>query len=93
MKVYVFWKQNCPRCPEAKRVVSEFEAKHPGHVSYFDVDSLDGGVEARLFNILATPSTLVVDDQKQADFDDEKVVKAWNGITPDLNILESLFTS
>ncbi len=92
LKLYLFWKQDCPKCPEAKRVVSEFEKAHPDSVKYFDVDDLDGSVEARLFNILGTPSTFVVDEEKE-EFDDERVVKDWRGVPPDLNILKSLFTS
>jgi len=93
MRLLLFWKENCPKCPAAKKVVAEFEKRHPGAVSYLDVESLDGTVEARIFNVQATPTTIVIDENKKEVFDDEKVVQDWRGIPPDINRLEAIFSS
>jgi len=73
--------------------VAEFEKKHPGSVQYLDVESLDGTVEARIFNVQATPTVIVIDENKKVVFDDEKVVQDWRGVPPDINRLESIFSS
>ena len=61
MKLKVFWKENCPNCPAAKRVAKELE-KEGVTVEYCNIDEVDGLTEATFYDVLSTPSIVVVDD-------------------------------
>ena len=78
MHIKLFIKENCPRCPAAKRAVSVFDG-----VEVFDVDDLDGLAEASYYSVLATPTTLVVDSTGEE-------VASWRGEVPDLTRLREL---
>jgi hypothetical protein len=83
MKVKLFTKKECPRCPPAKELVAELE-KEGITVEYHDTDEVDGMVEASLHQVMATPTTVVVDDQDQ-----EK--ESWRGDTPDKEKIRAYF--
>jgi len=79
MKVKIFWQENCPKCPEAKKIGKEIgnELK----VEYFNVDSVDGLAEASYHDIMTTPSVILVDQ-----FDCE--IKSWRGTYPNIKELK-----
>lgn len=70
MKVKLFYKKECPRCPAAKELVKETE-----NVEYFDIEDVDGLSEATYYGVMTTPSIVVVDENNNP-------VKAWLGETP-----------
>lgn len=56
MTIKVFVRKDCPRCPAAKKAVEGLS-----DVEMFDVDGIDGLAEAHFYNVLSTPSVIVVD--------------------------------
>jgi glutaredoxin len=76
MIVKIFWQNECSRCPQAKELGKELE-ENGVKVEYHDVKNLDGLAEATYFNVLSTPSIIVVDD-------DQKEVNGWRGETPEI---------
>lgn len=81
MKLKLFWQENCPNCPQAKRLVSKLEAID---VSSYDIKSIDGMAEAAFHSVMATPSILVVDNE-----DNELV--SWRTDTPlESELMETL---
>jgi glutaredoxin len=75
VKIKIFWQKNCPHCPEAKHIGKQLEKET--EVQYFDVDTVDGLAEASYYNIAATPSIVLVDNE-------DNEIKIWRGKT--LNI-------
>jgi hypothetical protein len=82
MELKVFVQAACPRCPAALALAEEISAAG-GMVSVYDTGTAAGLAEASFFNIMATPSLLVVDDNEQ-------VVGAWRGSVPDRVELDRL---
>ncbi len=78
MHVKLFVKDDCPRCPLAKRACEGLDA-----VEVFDVASVDGLAEAAFYGVLATPTVLVVDTAGAE-------VASWRGEAPDRSALTSL---
>ena len=79
MKVKIFWQENCPNCPKAKEL--GMELKNIIAVQYFNVDSVDGLAEASYYDIMSTPSVVIV-NQNGCE------LKAWRGTTPYLEEIE-----
>jgi len=75
MKVKIFWQKNCPHCPEAKNAGKQLEKE--AEVQYFDVDTFDGLAEASYYNIVSTPSIVVLDNN-------DNEIKIWRGKAPRL---------
>ena len=73
MKIKIFWKKNCPHCPEAKNIGKQLEKET--EVQYFDVDSVDGLAEASYYDIASTPSIVVFDNN-------DNEIQVWRGKTP-----------
>jgi glutaredoxin len=73
MKLKVFTQPNCSKCPAAKKVVSQVEDKF--EIEYYDIKTEDGLAEALSYDIMATPSLVVINDK-------DHVVKEWFGQTP-----------
>lgn len=78
MNIKLFVKEDCPRCPAAKRALEGFD-----DVEVYQVDDIDGLAEASFYGILATPSVLVVNAQG-----DE--IESWRGAVPDTDRIRSL---
>jgi hypothetical protein len=81
MEVKLFVREDCPRCPAAKRACEGVQ-----NVQIFDVTSIDGLAEASYYNVLATPSVLVVDSAG-------KEVAAWRGEAPDASAIHALMAN
>ncbi len=71
MNIKLFVKNDCPRCPAAKRALESFKS-----VEVYQVDDIDGLAEASFYSILATPSVLVVDSNGSE-------IESWRGEIPD----------
>ncbi|MDI6799231.1 MAG: thioredoxin family protein [Actinomycetota bacterium] len=76
MKVKVFVKSDCPRCPEAKALAESLE-----DIEVYDVDNVEGLAEAAFYSVLTTPSFVLTDETG-------KEIKAWLGVVPNLADLE-----
>lgn len=57
MKIKLFWKDECPKCPEAKSLLSDAP-----NVEMYNLNDIDGLSEGAFYGIMATPSIIVVDD-------------------------------
>ncbi len=76
MKVKVFVKPGCPKCPKAKELAEKIGAE------VHDISTVDGLAEATFYGVLSTPSVLVVDG--------DEVVAAWHGEVPEPGEVEKL---
>lgn len=79
MIIKFFFKKDCPKCPAAKEVVSRFG----DWVEYYDLDTVDGLAEGAFMQVMATPTTIVIDEQGRE-------VRAWRGEIPSEDELKSL---
>jgi glutaredoxin len=84
MKLKVFTKKDCPNCPPAKKIVKELEESGIT-VEYFDTEDVDGMAEGSFYMIMATPSTVLVDDSG-------KEIDSWRGVPPDAEKVREYFS-
>lgn len=82
MKVKIFWQNECPNCPPAKKLGKELEVGGVS-VGYFNIKDVDGLTEAVLHDIMSTPSIILVDDK-------DSEVKSWVGQVPKLDEIKKL---
>ena len=78
MILKVFTQPSCSKCPAAKKTVEQVEDKFK--VEYYDIKNEDGLAEALSYDVMATPSLIVMDDKN-------KVVKEWLGQAPSVEEL------
>lgn len=76
MLVKIFVQDNCPNCPPSKELGKELE-KAGVNVEFHDVKTPNGLAESLMFNVLSTPSTVLLND--------EGGKKSFLGITPTIN--------
>lgn len=76
MRVKLFVKQDCPRCPEAKYACEGLD------VEVYDLSEVDGLAEAAFHSVLATPTVLVVDSSGSE-------IAAWRGQAPQRSALRA----
>lgn len=81
MEVKLFVKQDCPKCPAAKKACEGLQ-----NVSVFDVGSIDGLAEASFYGIMATPTVLVIDSTGHE-------VAGWRGEAPQAAELHSVLAN
>jgi hypothetical protein len=74
--VKVFFKNDCPMCPGAKKLSAGLKAKNVAVVDY-NVDTPDGLAEASFYGILSLPAVVIEDAS-------ENGVKEWRGTVPGL---------
>lgn len=74
MRLKIFWQEDCPRCPEAKKLGEDLEAEGV-EVLYYNVKTLEGLTEASFYSVFSTPGVIIVNE------DDEEVA-GWRGMTP-----------
>ncbi len=74
MKLKVFTKADCPNCPPAKAMAKKLEEKGTV-VEWFNLDDEEGLSESVYFDVLSTPSLIIVDES-------DSEVKAWRGEVP-----------
>jgi hypothetical protein len=78
IKLKVFTQPSCMKCPPAKKVVEQVEDKFK--VEYYDIKTEDGLAEALSYDIMSTPSLVIVNDKGH-------VVKDWVGQAPTVDEL------
>lgn len=71
MHIKLFSRDNCPRCPAAKKFITNLKLDF----EEFDVDTVDGLAEASYHEVLATPSIIVVNDG-------DNEIAGWHGTVP-----------
>lgn len=77
MRIKLFVKDDCPRCPAAKHACEGLDG-----VEVYDVTDIDGLAEAAYHSVLSTPTVLVV-DMNGAE------IASWRGEAPDRSSLRS----
>lgn len=83
LKMKVFWQKDCPNCPKAKEIGKKLEKEL--EVQYCDVDTVDGLTEACLYQVMSTPSLVVIDEKGEE-------IESWKGILPEIDyIREKIF--
>lgn len=60
----IFTQPLCPACPPAKELGERL--KQSVKIEYFDVSTPDGLAEARLYNIMSTPTLVLVESTPPA---------------------------
>lgn len=75
MRIKLFVKDNCPRCPAAKHACEGLDA-----VDVYDLGEMDGLAEAAFHNVMSTPTVLVVDSGGSE-------IAAWRGEAPERHAL------
>ncbi len=82
MKIKIFWKKDCPNCPQAKKIGEMIEDKL--EVQYCDIDSVEGLSEACMLNVMSTPTIMLLDNENNE-------LEAWRGRVPKIeNIKEKI---
>jgi len=82
MLIKFFTKCDCPRCPAAKKLISDLRiANRDLRIEEFDVNTVDGLAEAAFYSVMSTPSIIICDD-------DGKEAAGWRGETPTVKNLE-----
>lgn len=62
MILKLFTQPSCLKCPAAKAVVKKIE--HKVKVEQYDITSEDGLAEALEYNVMSTPSIIIIDKDK-----------------------------
>jgi len=75
MSLKVFLKDNCPSCPEAKKVVKQLRVDGVQDIEEYDVGTTDGLAEGAFYSVMSTPTMLLVTP-------DEEAVVEWRGSVP-----------
>jgi len=81
--VKIFIKDDCPKCPAAKKLYNDLVSglAVPVNIEKCNVGSRDGLAEAAMHMVLATPSVLVFDG-------DENKIAEWRGDVPTISQIE-----
>ena len=75
MLVKIFWQPDCPKCPRAKEI-GEMLKNEGFNVEFFNIKEIDGLAESLFYDVLSTPSVIIVDNgEKKA---------AWYGDVPEI---------
>ena len=72
--VKIFYKDDCPMCPLAKRLRDNLQENNID-VHYYNVETTDGLAEATFYHVMALP-TIVVEDEM------ENGLREWRGEVP-----------
>lgn len=72
--VKIFYKDDCPNCPMAKKLRDNLKEKDV-HVFDYNVETADGLAEASFYSVLSLP-TIVVEDAS------ENGIGEWRGVVP-----------
>lgn len=81
MQVKIFWQPDCPKCPKAKEL-GESLKKEGVEVELFNIKEVDGLAESIFYDVLSTPSIVVVENgEKKA---------SWHGEVPEIEKIKDL---
>jgi len=75
LSLKVFLKDNCPSCPDAKKVVKQLRIDGVKDINEYDVGTADGLAEGAFYSVMSTPTMLLVSS-------DEEAVTEWRGSVP-----------
>lgn len=75
--VKIFYKDDCPMCPMAKRLKDSLIEKNI-NVSAYNVGTADGLAEATFYGVKALP-TIIIEDEK------ENEIAGWRGMVPSID--------
>jgi len=81
VNIKLFVKENCPRCPAAKRACEGLAG-----VETYNVDNVEGLTEASFYGIMATPTILVLDSSGNE-------IAGWRGEAPEPAVLKNLIAT
>ncbi len=81
MEIKLFVKDDCPRCPEAKRACEGLSG-----LTVYDIATVEGLAEASFHGVLATPTVLVIDSSGRE-------VAAWRGTAPHPEELQAVLAN
>lgn len=87
--VKVFVRDNCPKCPAAKKIHLDLANGPAGEIAVvqaFNVDEAGGLAEASMYMVQGTPAILVCDRN-------EDVIREWRSDMPPVGEIESLLHS
>jgi len=73
LKIKLFTKKGCIKCPTAKRLCEELSNKI--NIESYLVDETNGITEANHYEVISTPSIILVDDK-------DKEIKSFRGTVP-----------
>jgi thiol-disulfide isomerase/thioredoxin len=81
MLIKIFWQPECPKCPTAKELGESL--KNEGlNVEFFNIKEVDGLAESLFYDVLSTPSVVVLDSgEKKA---------AWYGEVPEIEEIKDI---
>jgi thioredoxin-related protein len=84
VKIKIFWQENCPNCTKAKDLgkilAEELE------VQYYNVNTVDGLSEACLYQVMSTPTIILVSENKEE-------IESWRGMVPEIDYIREKVTS
>jgi len=81
MQIKIFWQPECPKCPKAKELGEKL--KREGYeVELFNIKEIDGMAESVYYDVLSTPSVVVVDNGERK--------AAWFGEVPNADSIKGL---
>lgn len=83
--VKIFYKDDCPMCPVAKKLGEHLVAENVG-VQHYNVETADGLAEATFYRVMALPTILLEDE-------DENGLGEWRGSVPKIEEVLSAFRS
>ena len=75
MRLKLFWRRNCATCIPAKAVCEGLRGEGL-EVEYLNMDELEGRAEAAFYQVMATPTAVLVDWKGEE-------VASWRGVIPD----------
>lgn len=75
--IKIFYKNDCPMCPMAKRLKDNLIEKNI-NVSEFNVETADGLAEAAFYGVKSLP-TIIIEDEK------ENEIAEWRGMVPSID--------
>jgi hypothetical protein len=81
--VKIFYKDDCPMCPMAKKLGESLKEKNIGVISY-NTGTAEGLAEATFYRVMALP-TVVVEDEM------ENGLGEWRGSVPQIEEVLSAF--
>jgi glutaredoxin len=80
--VKIFYKDDCPMCPMAKKLKDNLKEKEVGVVDY-NVETAEGLAEATFYHVMALPTVLVEDEM-------ENWLGEWRGNVPKMEEVLSI---
>jgi len=72
--VKIFYKDDCPMCPMAKRLKENLQEEKV-NVHYYNVETAEGLAEATFYRVMSLPTVLVEDEM-------ENEIGEWRGSVP-----------